>query len=1089
MNWRTWAAIPAAAVMALGVAIGAASATPTQIPAFPSNHVYVDPALAGAVSVPSDLEAKITAAAARQHLQVYEVILKLGDERIPKGSNPALEMSRNVAQSWSSNRAFPSDRCEIIVVLVKVMPDGSNRKAAGVTLCNPQQTLLSGSAATDAVTKKAVFDHIDDIVSPNNDWDSFSVGVVSDINAAIGRAAAAAQQTTQPTTQPLPQPTTHPPVTAPPVIHQTTPTPTIGGHPVIETAPSGGFHIPGWGWFLIFVAVVAAISFVITLFTKGTYNSETEKTKPVTDNLGTQVEAFKVADNGMAAGKRVYSGKSLARYTQGLMHSGKYFLYSPAVVEQNKKINAVVPSGFMGLFAFWSWMRATSMVNAELVIDQKELAPELVKATSGKFVTTKATFKDAVAVLATEFDAAQADFLVLNNAFKNASADKKLLIGEDPTKVTGLIGQIEAAKDETVKAGMSWELFAAEHDAVLAEVETLKKLLMITGGDPISGLELSTSLKARATKLLQDIEDGVDMLKHVTETAEVITAAHKKVNDAKASPCTFVLVRKMVAENWKFDEVGGNPQPFLDTADQELGNVKTLLAAGKVDDAKAAKAKALAAAEAASRVVDTVEAAKAELDKEGAVLQARFHESLGFGALVKAYGEQRFLTAQKALHAFQAVATTQDFVSEVQAKHTRNFSAITSKKTDDAFNLAAQGWVRAGAALDQENVDWVKAKETVDASHAAFKAVDEAIDADVTNHGNATTEVGGLRAAYNGAHTVASDRRTDPARRKALEGVRGEGGVDQTIADLESDLRTPKSDWKSINEKARQTLATIGEIKQAAQHDIEVDAEYKEELDRAQAQLTGFGQRRVTRQFGGGADFGFNPGAIALLVAAEAAGFGLWRIANQEYSNREYDGMERQIESMKQQLWEANSQANYLLLQDMYNSGDPLHQHYAETQGYRHGSSYESWRNSEFRGNVDYGTMYEPTPISQWRPEPDSGFVRGRDSSGAPSWVPEPTPAPEQERGGQDLSNDEPRSGRVSRQTGGQDLSDDDERPGRGVTRESGGQDLSDDDERPGSGVTRESGGQDLSSDDNQSEAEEPSEEPTEEQGGQDLSQ
>ena len=288
--------------------------------------------------------------------------------------------------------------------------------------------------------------------------------------------------------------------------------PVIVHRPVQPSAP-----FP-WGT-VLGVIVVIGLGFVVVVYlsnrgkARRAFEEAIADTKPVTDNLNTQVDTLVNSYDGMAMGKKAYAvgSESDREYKAALLTSATYFSHADALKAHKAKIDDAVTKG--------NFTEALRLVNEETItITGEELAPELRTATSGKFKTETFTYKQLVAQIGAEFDTANHTFGTLYTSLNKAVANKRAVEAE--------MTKVDAAKTTLYAEGVAFDAFQTEYDAISAGIRAVVAQVLT---DPLGAVAESESLKARVAELHHALDEVVEIKQHG------VAALTKKRDDVHAS--------------------------------------------------------------------------------------------------------------------------------------------------------------------------------------------------------------------------------------------------------------------------------------------------------------------------------------------------------------------------------------------------------------------------------------------------------------------------------------------------------------------------------------------------------------------------
>jgi hypothetical protein len=406
-------------------------------------------------------------------VQMYVVFVREPQEGIPSvaGTPPGGVIADAVSGTWKTkgvNAGFPAN--DFVMLVMTQRQDGTwfmaERWGADV---NPYFSFPQMKNVLDAnvATLRA------------GNYHDYVVNVSQQTIRAIGSAVNSANRPI--TTRPV-QPTN------PVIVHP---------RPVQPSAP-----FP-WGTVLGVIVVIGLGIVVVVYFSnRGKLRREFEEaiadTKPVTDNIQTQIDTLVNSYDGMAMGKKSYTSGSESdkQYKTALLTSATYFAHADALKAHKAKIDDAVAKS--------NYKEALRLVNEEsITITGEELAPELRTATSGKFKTETFTYKQLVAQIGAEFDAANHTFGTLYTSLNKAAENKRAIEAE--------MAKVDAAKTTLSNEGIAFDAFQTEYDAISSGTKAVVAKVL---GDPLGAVAESEALKARVAELHHALDEVVEIKQH-----------------------------------------------------------------------------------------------------------------------------------------------------------------------------------------------------------------------------------------------------------------------------------------------------------------------------------------------------------------------------------------------------------------------------------------------------------------------------------------------------------------------------------------------------------------------------------------------
>jgi hypothetical protein len=933
------AALIVGAVVSLTALVGVAQAQVVPVPGMPfppynpnGQYCYVARPVQGGVNC-GNLNAQLSNAVRGllingHQVQAYVMFVREPEGGIPQvqGTPPAGVVADFVLSDYKTkgvNAGFPAQ--DFIMLVLTQKKDGSGWYHAerwGADI-NPyfsfpeMRNILDGNVQT----------------LHSGDLQGYAAAVISQTVTAVGTAVNAANR-------PLQQPTyqTRPRQQAPVV--------------VVRHEPSEPFP---WGtvfMWLIGIAVVAGIVvFVVRRVSAGNaakeaYTQATKKTKPITDNVATQVDTLMNSYDGLAQGTKKYTPgtKDEALYKAALVVAGDYFSHAEALKAYQAKIDAAVAKG--------DYVTANALVEGSIEITGDEIPAERRTATSGKSKKESIPYAKLVSTIGAEFESANQTFANLSSSLQKTMNNKKV-IDEDLKK-------IDANKTAVVAAGISFAPFQAEYDAISTGVAAFVKKVF---GAPITAFEESETLKTRVAALSTALATVMELKKTQVSVATKVEEARTKVTDTRAKTCEFEYTGTASAT---FTLKGVGVDEALAEADAQVKALGVALEGGKVEDASKAKEAALAAAAKASNTVDAVLKAKASVEVDAPALWVQFGNDAPAIASIKAlYGAQDFVTANYAVESLKelgklvtvrdntkrAVGQAANWVSD----NTRNLLASACRSVD---NVSTQ---TTGA-----NVNWEAVAKAANAAEAEFTKVNDSLVADGKVLDGFKHEVATLRQEFDAAQVDAGNPDADqgPNGAKAMLGP-----VASKLATLEGfTAAATKQNWADLTSQTNSTRGTVQKAHNAAKAQIAEAAQYDAQI------------REVEDKYGTmeAADYGIrNPRArktyrpgVSINSAPQYSAYQAHLDAAETYRRqRQWDRMEQELAYSRAQLDMMNTWMWWNTWNMMTISRDPWAQQYAYDQGFRDGQSYDTYHTHvTSTPGYDPDAGYEPTPVSQWTP-------------------------------------------------------------------------------------------------------------------------
>lgn len=874
--------------------------------------------------------------------QVYELIVKEPDgginARVPGGAVAAtiLGTYRNKAAA-----VWPDD--DFILLVLTRSNSNPNDWYVGVrvgTAFAPYISLpqIGNILSSDMPTLRS------------GDVQGFSEQVVRDVSHFIGNQASAGNPVRT-------APITHAPVNTAPV----------------QEAPSKPFP---WGTvFLVLIIGGGIVGGGIFLFGRSRKLSELKeqlanaraKTDPAFKNLNGCVATIQNNYGGMEQGTKSYAkGSESDRDYQNALTLWAQFR---AQINAAKERQAAIDSAANGasLFNVAGLETAIALATSTAVeVSSKALDPSEVSLLGGLVNKQTMSFPQLISTMATEFDTVNSTFAALFKAVSTAQ-DNASTIKTDLT-------DISAAKTTLEAAGLSFAPFQAQYDEIAGSTDALLKKV---GTDPKGALAESETQKSKVEALRKALDKAVELKKGVVEVSAAIETERKSVATVRAtrvnpkfggaSDATFAL-----------SEEGGNPDGALAQADAQLKALSAALDAGKVPEAEAAKDAALAAVASSHATVQAVLDAKAKVESDLPAIQASQEPGFaaGFSAISALYTQQRFIEAAAGVVTFQEIAAAGSKRDQVKASLAQN-DRITSGATDASFASAEKALVVVVDSTRVGNANWLAVEAAAKTAAEGFDHVQTAINADITAHAQAQSDVAEIRKDFDAAQTTANDKRVDDNARHQL------APLGSQVTALEGQIATgSKLNWADVSASAKRLAGSIAAAHKTASDQIAEAEQYEEKLDELHGAYNRYDSMNYSRTIRGRVYA--SPSSFAGSPYATAAN-AHYAAAQAYYEARDYARMQSELALMEQQLSMANTFMWFAVWNSMYTSGDPWARQYAYDQGYRDGMAFDSYNTyvvdnyGQSNGGETWG--WQPAAESSWTPSQPVSSCGGSSSS------------------------------------------------------------------------------------------------------------
>ena len=880
-------------------------------------------------------------------VQFYTIFVREPDSGIPTvaGTPPAGVVADVIANTYKTkgvNAGFPAN--DFIMLVMTQRPDGS--------------WLMAERWGSD-VNPYYSFPEMKNIL--DNNVSTLRSGNYHDFVVQVARQTVSTIGTKVNATNGRPSQPSQPPVVQP-------------SHPSQPSAP-----LP-WGTiFMVIIGLGVAgggIWFAISFFggrsaARRQFEENSASTTPITSNIQTQVDTLVNAYDGMAMGKKTYTAGSASdtAYKAALLTSATYFAHADAVKAHLAKINAATAKG--------DYATANTLLNATIDITGEELAPELRTATSGKFKKESYSYKALVAMLAGEFDTANATFGKLSTSL-NATMENKKAIEAD-------LSSVDSSKTAVVAAGISFAPFQSEYDEISTGTKAFVKNVF---GDPLGAKTESETLKTRVAALKAALTTVMELKKTQVAVATTVEEARSHVAGVRAQVIDWKYANGTPGATFALKAPGTNPDDALAAADTSVKALSAALEAGKVKEAAAAKDAATTKAGEAVSIADAAIAAKSTVDNKASALKATFGNEPGFGFIATAYAAQDFVTAAAAVATFEEIAKLHATKDKVQSALTEGAKFVTSK-TEALFTTASAAVETIVSQTRVANANWVGIAKTAADTENAFDGVVNAIAADSKTFTSAKTAVADLRHDYDETFALTGDERVV----QGPEGPRGQlSSVLSKLTSLESIVSgNTRQNWADIAAQAKSAAGTVATVSSTAKNQIAEIEKYEEELAAVQNRYGSIaGANYSVRIPRTRATYNAN---VRVTDAPAYATYNAHLTAAEQYLRlRRLDLYEAELRASQAQLDMINTWMWFSVWNSMYVSSDPWARQYAYDQGYRDGMSYDSYHDhiaSQPGYSPDSGSSWTPTPVSEWTPsEPVNGSTSatcGSSSSGSSS--------------------------------------------------------------------------------------------------------
>lgn len=899
----------------------AAQASPTNLPAKfdASKHVRVDPALKkkpGFEVQVSSLEPKILAAGQAQHLNVYEVFLLKGTEKVEGKFGPA--KANELYELWKKQPGFPSQNFLLIVVV----RDNVNPKlwSVGCELGSGPKGLIGTNGLTAAVQDEF------GALKATGDYNAFSVALVKNVSNRIFKAAVT-QPKPQPT-NPQPQPTRPQPQPQPgPVASNNG-----GGHGgLIVLLVIGGLVVVGGG---IGIAVYMSsqkkkLQAELAQPIKD-WNNYKNTIRPSLDGLARKFPA------GMINGDWKFAGISEDQYKAAVSQVAQANAQASLADAQDADIQALIAGGKL-----------------------RQLKGKLTEQTVGN---TNQTAVQLAAGVEAHVNAASSGFQKLWDAIGNAKANAD--------SIRAKVKTIDASRAALEATGLSFAPYQGEYDTIEGGIEEFLK--QVNGdqangvyGDPMGGEAQSAAELQKVSALNETIGKAVALKGELPGVEKTVAAATERTATLRKTNVEYKLAGKHTGPaTYSLTEEGGNPDASLANAAKRVAEMSAALNDGKVPAAEQAKADALAAAGHANQIVDNVLAAQKRVENEAPSLQAQLGaQSNGFDKLLAVYGAGNFLAAAAGLAAFGWRVSLRTKRVAVNTSLTNNRDLVTDN-TVETVNAAVAAATKFEAEFAQPQLVFSTLEANGKSYDAGLNSAQAAIDADVEAARKGAAEaVAALGSACDNASATINDPVVSQGPKSVL------ATAEAVLASLKRDLQSTKPAYRSIHTRADSERVAVEQAHVNAEAEI-AQAHAQADLTAARASLLTYAARRYVVPVNG-YYYGQN------ILCDTSAALAHQTNAELYFQSGQYDLMEAELAAMRQAQYDADLYAWYLTMQLMADSQDRMAQRYAYDMGFANGMAFDAWQQQRVAGGYNYQDNWNPTPVDQWTPSPEPQPTNG----------------------------------------------------------------------------------------------------------------
>lgn len=617
------------------------------------------------------------------------------------------------------------------------------------------------------------------------------------------------------------------------------------------------------------------------------------------------------------------------------------------------------------IFSIGKLKRAAARLTVTPITITGETLPIEQRSMFGAMVA-EATYapEELLANIAQLFDTANKECASIKNSMTGANQNK-----ED---IEGLIASVAATRAVLEERGLNFGPYEIGYNQLMEDNKTFLALLM---ANPLKAFEKSEVVETGVGNLKKTLDRAIALKDSLAGSTRLIEAAQAKIAQARSERADINYPEKpatpeMVAGgNTRLNEEGANPDTELGEAKEHLANCLQNLLAGKLDKANDDKASAEKSAADASKLVDTILAARAFVQKQVpvvrnllnllggdlpaseqdvAALKAGFlsknfdgepkkldtanavfqRTDAALANIRKAFFEQRYVAARAALE--KTGSDIQNARNGLVEVHTRLNQLIDLRKhSRDTVQTATE---LAGALSVKLNGNRFTTSAATDSTYAALKPVllglqgtvaQEISDwpADAASADKLLDNLKGVDKAIDNekqAHALAVSRveTLAAAVQTASQNVAVRTTRQPAHTKLESargaqskvvqSMTLAKSDWNAIARAAESAKATADEATKLAQEDARLAREASDAISDAEQYVNGVDNKSYrTSKTIGGSSSTFGANVSADVGSAR----GKLSQARNQLSATEYESAKRSAAAAKTAADEADAAA------------------------------------------------------------------------------------------------------------------------------------------------------------------------------------
>ncbi len=571
--------------------------------------------------------------------------------------------------------------------------------------------------------------------------------------------------------------------------------------------------------------------------------------------------------------KSKFKGKTLVAYTTAVAQFGDLTVrlkVAQSRLEQAQKASKCIfplTKGFDTAVALLS--------TSEVTVTGDSLPMEMRDLFGSEVSTNKYMPEDLLQEMSELFTGCNAALSGIVKSFDGARQNKDEIEAE--------VTAIEGLKQSLTANELTFDPYQKRYDQINADRQAF---LAILAADPMEAFEDSQSVKTDADALSAALNRAIEIKLTLPAVQSEIDKATKHAADVRATTIDYkfpeLTPTMALSARFTLTEEGGNPDPVIATATQQLASSKAALLAGKLDDAVKSRDDATATAQSAAELVDTVLKAKAHVEEtvpkvraaltklqseipagtqdisalKGDFLEKNFPgqvANLDFANKVSdvteselakvraAYYDQRYLASSANVDsAGSDVQKGRDGIVEIHQRldeltrlreHSRTTVASAQQLADALQNKLGINEFTTAAAIDQAYASLVPnlaaQKADVDKDVTDWPAAASAADKLLSDLQSVDASIDQQKADY--ARAQATVAKAVSAISSAADAVDNRDTRDQarkqlaqskqSLASVQASIAKPKSDWAVIARQAQSTTDSANSAKQQAEQD------------------------------------------------------------------------------------------------------------------------------------------------------------------------------------------------------------------------------------------------------------------------------